>query len=66
MLKNKLIDGIISEPLGGAHTNPEEAFKLVKAEILKQLSVLQKIAPAQMVKERVDKFCSMGVVKAPN
>src|SRR5207253_6605604 len=36
MLKNKLIDGIISEPLGGAHTNPEEAFRLVKEEIVKQ------------------------------
>lgn len=63
MLKNKLIDGIISEPLGGAHTNPEESFRLVKAEILKQLGGLKKLSPAQMVKERIDKFCSMGVVK---
>ncbi len=62
MLKNKLIDGIISEPLGGAHTNPEEAYRIVKEEILKQLNALQKMLPAQMVKERIEKFCSMGVV----
>lgn len=64
MLKNKLIDGIVKEPLGGAHTNPEESYRLVKEEILKQLGELRKLSAAQMVKERVDKFCSMGVVKA--
>ena len=63
MLKNKLIDGVIGEPLGGAHTNPEESYRLVKEEILKQMNVLLKLSPAQMIKERIDKFCSMGVVK---
>jgi acetyl-CoA carboxylase carboxyl transferase subunit alpha len=62
MLKNKLIDGIIPEPLGGAHTNPAESFKTVKREILKQLSFLQQQPIAEMVKARIDKFCSMGVV----
>jgi acetyl-CoA carboxylase carboxyl transferase subunit alpha len=62
MLKNKLIDGIISEPLGGAHTNTEEAYRLVKVEILKQLKSIQKLQPAEMVKQRINKFCSMGVV----
>jgi len=62
MFKNKLIDGIIPEPLGGAHANPEESYKLVKDEILKQLNVLQKMTPAVLVKERIQKFCSMGVV----
>jgi acetyl-CoA carboxylase carboxyl transferase subunit alpha len=62
MLRNKLIDGIIPEPLGGAHSNPEESYKIVKDEILKQLNLLQKMAPDIMVKERIKKFCSMGVV----
>src|SRR5690554_1583452 len=35
MLENKLIDGIIKEPIGGAHANPEEAFEIVKKEIIK-------------------------------
>lgn len=63
MLKNKLIDGVISEPLGGAHTNPEEAYRMVKEAILRELGVLRKLSPSQMVKERIDKFCAMGVVK---
>ena len=62
MLKNKLIDGIIPEPLGGAHSNPEESFKFVKDEILKQLNILQNLPADKMVKERIHKFCSMGVV----
>jgi len=64
MLKNKLIDGIIPEPLGGAHTNPEESFRVVKADILKYLNALQKLSSSQMIKERIDKFCAMGVVKS--
>lgn len=64
MLKNNLIDGIIPEPLGGAHTNPAESYRLVKEEILKQVSGLRNLSAVQMVRERVDKFCSMGVVKA--
>lgn len=63
MLKNKLIDGIIPEPLGGAHANPEESFRFVKEEILKQISILNKLSPDQLVAERISKFCAMGVVK---
>lgn len=64
MLKNKLIDGIIPEPLGGAHTNPEESFSIVKKEIINHISVLEKMRPDEMVKTRIEKFCSMGVVAA--
>ena len=62
MLDNKLIDGIIPEPLGGAHTNQEEIFKTVKAEILKQINSLGKIDAKKRVDQRIEKFCSMGVV----
>ena len=62
MLDNKLIDGIIPEPLGGAHTNQEEIFKTVKAEILKQINSLEKIDAKKRVDQRIEKFCSMGVV----
>ena len=40
MLKNKLIDGIIREPIGAAHTQPEQMFRIVKAEIKKHLADL--------------------------
>lgn len=62
MMGQHLIDGIIREPLGGAHTNPEEMFQNVKAEIIKHLAVLDKLSPEKRVAERIDKFCSMGVV----
>lgn len=62
MFANKLIDGIIPEPLGGAHTNHPEIFATVKAEILKHLATLEKQDPQKRINERIDKFCSMGVV----
>ena len=62
MLENKMIDGIIAEPLGGAHTNHEEIFQTVKDEILKQLAKLEKLNSKKLVEQRIEKFCSMGMV----
>jgi acetyl-CoA carboxylase carboxyl transferase subunit alpha len=61
MLGNKLIDGIIREPLGGAHNDPEAAFKAVKDEIKKQLKALKGLSSDELVTARVDKFGAMGV-----
>jgi acetyl-CoA carboxylase carboxyl transferase subunit alpha len=60
MLANKLIDGIIKEPLGGAHVDPKEAFQYVKDEILKQLEKLSKTETEKLVQKRINKFCAMG------
>ncbi|MBS1634397.1 MAG: acetyl-CoA carboxylase carboxyltransferase subunit alpha [Bacteroidetes bacterium] len=62
MSKNGLVDGIIKEPLGGAHQNPQEIFATVKAEILKYLAELKKISPEKRVEQRIEKFSNMGVV----
>jgi acetyl-CoA carboxylase carboxyl transferase subunit alpha len=62
MLKNKLIDGIIKEPLGGAHYDPQQIAATVKTRILEDLKSLSKIDIDQLVNERIDKFCSMGAV----
>ncbi len=61
MLSNKLIDGIIKEPIGGAQTVPEEIFATVKATIKDNLKVLTVIEPGELVRQRIEKFCSMGV-----
>jgi len=61
MLKNKLIDGIIPEPLGGAHYNPEEAYRNVKTEILKLIKELSQLPTEELIKIRQDKFIAMGV-----
>ena len=62
MLVNKLIDGIIKEPLGGAHYDPKLMAQTVKERILKELSALTNKDIDQVVNERIEKFCSMGVV----
>ena len=63
MLKNKLVDGIIKEPVGGAHTDHKKMFKIVKKEILSLLQVLQAMDVDERIEQRCDKFCAMGVVK---
>lgn len=62
MLANKLIDGIIEEPVGGAHADPVAAGLKVKTEILKHLSKLSKVDPDKLVDRRSKKFFEMGVV----
>jgi acetyl-CoA carboxylase carboxyl transferase subunit alpha len=61
MKGNGLVDGIIPEPLGGAHLNHELAIEMVKNVILTTISELQKLTPAQRINQRVDKFSGMGV-----
>jgi acetyl-CoA carboxylase carboxyl transferase subunit alpha len=62
MKANKLIDGIIKEPVGGAHAHPEEAFQIVKDVILGELAELNKLDPIKRSQIRIEKFCDMGVV----
>lgn len=61
MLEQKLIDGIIKEPLGGAHAAPEEMFKIMKAELKKYLPKLKEMDAQKRIDKRIKKFCSMGV-----
>lgn len=62
MLGNGLIDGIIDEPLGGAHHQPEVAFKNVKATIKKELKTLKAMSSEELVSTRIEKFSRMGAV----
>ena len=61
MLKFKLIDGIIKEPLGGAHNDTQAMFKEVKKVILDNINTLSLMKPKDRIIERIDKFSSMGV-----
>ena len=60
MLKNKLIDKIIKEPLGGAHFDREETFKTVRKELLSTFKNLEKETPKDRIKSRREKFLAMG------
>lgn len=62
MLKNQLIDGIVKEPLGGAHQNPELMGATLKTQIVKDLNELSKVDTDKLIATRIDKFCAMGVV----
>jgi len=62
MFQNKLIDGIVREPLGGAHQNPEAMAQNVKEQILKDLQELIPVPTDELIAKRIDKFCAMGVV----
>ena len=63
MLKNKLVDGIIKEPVGGAHAFPEKMYRILKKELLRQLEELAKLDAKKLVNKRMNKFSAMGVVK---
>lgn len=62
MYKNKLVDGIIKEPMGGAHNNPDEIIETVKNQILKDLAELSKLDTQKRIEQRIEKFSAMGVV----
>ena len=61
MLKNKLIDGIIKEPLGGAHQKPEVVFKNVKDCLNINVKKLHSLSSKKRIMERIEKFSKMGV-----
>ena len=60
MLNFGLIDGIIPEPIGGAHWDYSEAAQIVKEYIKPILKELKQIPPEERVKNRIDKFGKMG------
>ncbi len=57
-----LVDGIIPEPLGGAHLDHEVIAASVREVILANLRELSKLSPEERINTRIGKFCSMGVV----
>ena len=60
--KMKIIDGVIKEPLGGAHNDLDLAAKRLKKVILDDISELEKVNPDKRVLNRINKFSEMGVI----
>ncbi|MGB6269372.1 MAG: acetyl-CoA carboxylase carboxyltransferase subunit alpha [Olleya sp.] len=63
MKKIKIVDDIIKEPLGGAHTDRETTFKTVSQAIVKAYDEFKNLSPKDLVNKRIDKYCEMGVFK---
>jgi acetyl-CoA carboxylase carboxyl transferase subunit alpha len=62
MLKAGLVDGIIKEPLGGAHVDPVAMANKLKKTILEEVAGLFLIPSEQRILNRIEKFSNMGVV----
>jgi acetyl-CoA carboxylase carboxyl transferase subunit alpha len=56
-----VIDGIVPEPEGGAHTDPEEAARLLGESMREALDELESISPEELKRRRRAKFRSLGV-----
>lgn len=59
-LENKLIDGIVAEPAGGAHYNPNDMANRLKYHILENLNELTKQTPDQRITARIEKYSAMS------
>jgi acetyl-CoA carboxylase carboxyl transferase subunit alpha len=62
MKKIGLVDEIIKEPLGGAHTFPKETFKITRKAIIKAINEFINTDKEILVKNRMERFAKMGVV----
>ncbi|MBQ9244797.1 acetyl-CoA carboxylase carboxyltransferase subunit alpha [bacterium] len=61
LLKLEVIDGIVKEPLGGAHCDYDKISNDLKDTIIKAIDELEKIEPSKLREERYNKFRRMGV-----
>ena len=61
MKKLKLIDEIVREPEGGAHSNREKTFQTIKNKITTHFKELEKLSPKELVNQRMEKYAEMGV-----
>lgn len=63
LMQLKIVDGIIKEPLGGAHCNYQEMGVELKKSILDSLEMLLKLSPKELRENRYNKYRVMGVVE---
>ena len=63
MKKQKLIDEIVKEPVGGAHSDREKTFETVKEAIASTYNELKNLSPTELVNKRMEKYSNMGVFK---
>ncbi|WP_373550732.1 acetyl-CoA carboxylase carboxyltransferase subunit alpha [Haliscomenobacter sp.] len=60
MYSNGLVDGIIPEPIGGAHSAPQEMAYILKEAIKKSLAELKTMTIDELIDARVEKYSNMG------
>jgi len=65
LFEKRIIDGIIKEPLGGAHRDPREAAENIKKTIIKDIAALKAMPKEKLIDTRYAKIRSIGVFKEP-
>ena len=60
LLELEIIDGVIKEPLGGAHRDFKKSAEAVKKQILDSIKRLGKMKPDKLIEQRIEKYTSMG------
>jgi len=61
LLRLKLIDEIVPEPVGGAHVDPDATGEALRAALIRHVTELRKVRPEKLVKRRAEKYAAMGV-----
>lgn len=59
----ELIDFIVKEPIGGAHSDKENTYKIVAKSISDIYEELKKLSPEELVEKRIDKYVQIGEFK---
>jgi acetyl-CoA carboxylase carboxyl transferase subunit alpha len=60
LIRLGIIDEVIPEPLGGAHSDPDRAGEMLRSALLKHVTELRKVKGDRLIKRRHDKFAAMG------
>ncbi len=55
-----IIDGIVKEPLGGAHNDPEAMSQILKGHLLEQFKELSKVKTQDLIDQRIERYSSIG------
>ncbi|HTK42766.1 MAG TPA: acetyl-CoA carboxylase carboxyltransferase subunit alpha [Gemmatimonadales bacterium] len=61
LLRLKLIDEVVPEPMGGAHVDPDATGESLREALIRHVTELRKIRPEKLVKRRAEKYAVMGV-----
>jgi acetyl-CoA carboxylase carboxyl transferase subunit alpha len=60
LLRLKVIDEIIAEPVGGAHQDPDTAGERLREALIRYVTELRKVRPEKLVRRRMEKYAAMG------
>lgn len=64
LIELEVVDRIVEEPVGGAHKDPEEAMRRVRAALTEEIDSLTYLTPSKLLEQRRDRFRKLGQVRS--